>query len=126
MKITDHCHSNKYITTQEFSRLTVENFEVRLAQARLANKADIADFVKKTDFGDKLETLNRKVTSIKTKHIEVEKKITDLTNKVVQISEKEFDFLTGRIYFTGNNVYQDFLVFSPMFPNIREQKKVTN
>ena len=115
MKITDHYHSNKYITTQRFIKLTVENFEARLAQAKLATKADIADFVKKTDFGDKLEILNRKVTSIKTKHIEAEKKITVLTNKIAQISEKGFYFL----YFTGNNLYQDFLVFSPMFPNIR-------
>ena len=119
MKITDHCHSNKYITTQRFNKLTVENFEARLAQAKLRTKADIADFVKKTDFGDKLEILNRKVTSIKTKHIEAEKKITDLTNKIAQISKKGFYFLTGRMYFTGNNLYQDFLVFSPMFPNIR-------
>ena len=92
MKITDHYHSNKYITTQRFNKLTVENFEARLAQAKLATKADIADFVKKTDFGDKLEILNRKVTSIKTKHIEAEKKITDLTNKIAQISKKGFFF----------------------------------
>ena len=25
-KITDHDHSNKYITTQEFNKLTAENF----------------------------------------------------------------------------------------------------
>ena len=31
-KITDHDHG-KYVTTQEFNKLTSENFAVRLAQA---------------------------------------------------------------------------------------------
>ena len=44
--ITDHDH-NKYITTQEFNKLTSKNFAARLAQANLASKNDIADFVKK-------------------------------------------------------------------------------
>ena len=36
-KITDHDH-HKYIATQEFSKLTSENFAVRLAQVNLATK----------------------------------------------------------------------------------------
>ena len=36
-KITDHDHNNKYITTQEFSKLTARNFASRLKQANLAN-----------------------------------------------------------------------------------------
>ena len=43
-KIPDH---NKHITTPEFYKLTAENFTVRLKQAHLATKDDIADFVKK-------------------------------------------------------------------------------
>ena len=50
----------------------------------------------------------------KTKHVEPEKKITDLTNKVAQISEKGYHFLLSRMYFTVNEGYQNFLVFSPM------------
>ena len=47
-KITvDHA---KYITTQEFHKLTSENFAARLAQANLASKNDIANFVKKDRF----------------------------------------------------------------------------
>ena len=49
---TDHNH-DKYITTQEFNKLTSENFTARLAQANLISKNDIANFVKKTDFDDK-------------------------------------------------------------------------
>ena len=36
--------------------------------------------------------MNEEVTSNKTKHLDLEKKLTDLRNKVAQISEKDFDF----------------------------------
>ena len=46
-KITgDHNH-DKYITTQEFNKLTSENFAVRLEQANLASKNDIAALFKR-------------------------------------------------------------------------------
>ena len=45
---TDHHHSNKYITTQEFDKLTSKIFASRLAQANLLCKNDIANFLKKT------------------------------------------------------------------------------
>ena len=38
---------DKYITTQEFNKLTKENFAARLKEAKLATKDDIGDFVKK-------------------------------------------------------------------------------
>ena len=50
--LTDHDH-DKYITTQEFNKLTSENFTARLKQANLGSKNDIANFVKKTDFENK-------------------------------------------------------------------------
>ena len=43
---TDHDHK-KYITTQEFNKLTSGNFTARLAQANLASKNDIANFAKR-------------------------------------------------------------------------------
>ena len=60
-KIPDHA---KYITTQEFNKLTAENFASRLNQANL---------VSKTDFDNKLISFNRKITSNKTKYLEVKK-----------------------------------------------------
>ena len=39
-------------------KLTAENFTARLKQANLASKSDIANFVKKIDFDDKLKNLN--------------------------------------------------------------------
>ena len=55
-KITTGYDHDKYITAQEFNKLT-ENFTARLAQASLASKSDIVNFVKKTDFDDKLKNL---------------------------------------------------------------------
>ena len=63
---------------------------------------------------------------IKRKHVEAEKK-TDLTNKVAQISKKEYRFLLGRMYFTGDDGYQNFLVFAPMLSSstLHSNKKDT-
>ena len=61
---TDHDH-DKYITTQEFNKLTLENFTARVAQANLASKSDIANFVKKADFDDNVKKLYKNVTSSK-------------------------------------------------------------
>ena len=69
-KNTDHDHSNKYITTQEFNKITSQNFAARLPQANLAGKSDIANFGKKTDLGDKVKT----VTSNKNRLNELSKK----------------------------------------------------
>ena len=54
---------NKYIDTSEFNKLTVDAFTARIAQANL---------VTKTDFDAKLSSLNKEITSNKTKHILVE------------------------------------------------------
>ena len=54
-KITLDRDHDKYITTQEFNKLTAENFTTRLKQANLASNNDIANFVKKTDFDNKLK-----------------------------------------------------------------------
>ena len=53
---TDH-NREKYITVQEFNKLTSENFTARLKQANLASANDTAHFVKKTDFDNKLKNV---------------------------------------------------------------------
>ena len=40
---------------KKFNKLTAETFAARLAQANLASKNDIADFINTTDFDDKLQ-----------------------------------------------------------------------
>ena len=52
---TDHNHK-KYITTQEFNKLT-ENFNARLKKANLASKNDISKVIKKIDFDKKLKNV---------------------------------------------------------------------
>ena len=52
-------------TLLENFRLTAENFATRLAQANLANKSYISNFVKKKDFDDQLKILNKKMLQIK-------------------------------------------------------------
>ena len=55
--------------------ITSEKFAARLAQANLASKNDIAAFVKKINFDDKMKNLNKKVTSNKLKHLVVENEL---------------------------------------------------
>ena len=37
---------------------------------------------------------------------------------MAQISEKGYDFLLGTMYFTGNDGYQNFLIFAPMLSSL--------
>ena len=67
-KIADHNY-DKYITTQEFNKLTTENFHARLGQANL---------ITKTDFDVKLQSLSKRITSNKTKHLLVENELKKL------------------------------------------------
>ena len=55
--------------------ITSEKFAARLAQVNLASKNDIAAFVKKINFDDKIKNLNKKVTSNKLKHLVVENEL---------------------------------------------------
>ena len=52
----------KYITTQDFNKLTAEILKERLKQANL---------VSKTDFDNKVINFKRKITSNHTKYLEV-------------------------------------------------------
>ena len=61
-KLNDHNH-DKYIDTSEFNKLATNFLNARSVQANL---------ITKIDFGDKLSSLNRKITSNKSKHLVVE------------------------------------------------------
>ena len=63
---------NKYITNQEFNKLTTEHLTARLNQASL---------VSKTDFDNKLISFNRKITSNKAKYLKVQKRLSSLVTK---------------------------------------------
>ena len=88
-KFTDN-EDEKYITTPEFNTVAVDVFNTRLAQANL---------ITKTDFGTKLSSLNRKITSNKTKLLFVENQLKKL---------KTFD----SIYFIGKSHFEEEKLFS--------------
>ena len=71
-KLNNHNH-DKYITTPEFNTLATDVFNARLAQANL---------VAKTDFNGKLWSLNRKITSNKSKHVLVENELKKLKHLI--------------------------------------------
>ena len=91
-KILDHA---KYVTTQEFIRLTAENVAARLKQDNL---------VSKTDFDNKLICFNRKSTSNKTKYLQVQEKLNSLITK-------DYNFFLDRIYSTSNDGSQNTFVY---------------
>ena len=72
-KNTDHNHDN-YITTPEFNTFTGEIFNLILKQANVANKNDIANFVNKTEFDNKVLSFDKRINSNKPKQILVENK----------------------------------------------------
>ena len=117
-KITDHNH-DKYITTPEFNKLTAETFAARLRQANLASKNDIANFINKTDFDNKLSGFNKRINSNKTKHVVVENELNQLLNKIKVISKKDYSFFLGRTYFTSNDGLQNTFVYQPTFSTIK-------
>ena len=93
-KIPDH---SKYITTQKFNMLTAENFAAKSKQANL---------VSKTKFD------NRKITSNKTKYLEVLKKLTT----------KDYNFFLGRMCFTSNDGSQNTFVYQRTLDNLESKK----
>ena len=77
----------------------------------MAIKNDIASFVKKADFDDKLKDLNEKVTSNKTKNVLLEDEFKKW---------KTFDssLFIGQSYFV-NDGSQNFLVFQSVYKTIK-------
>ena len=81
----------KYIITPELNKLTTEIF---LQEVYLVNE---------TDFDNKLMSFNRKITSNKTKYLEVRKKLISLITN-------DYNFFLGRMYFTSNDGSQNTFV----------------
>ena len=107
-KLTDHDH-DKYIATQKFNTWAADVFNARLAQANLMTK---------TDFNARLSSLNRKITSNKSKHLLVENELRKL---------KTFDssFFIGKNHFEEDGT-QNYLVFQPMYRYFKQIAGVDN
>ena len=108
-KISDHDH-DKYSTTPEFNKLTVENFAARLAQTNLANKGNIANFVKMTDFDDKLKTLHKRVATNKTKYLLVE-------NELKKQQTFDSSLFIGQSHYNNDGAHF-YLIFQPIYKTI--------
>ena len=107
-KITDQNH-DKFIITKIFNKLTADNFTARLKQAHLASKNDFANFVKNTEFHNKLKD----VMSSKKELNELSKKVKAiLTKGLAKDLINEFSFLNGAKYFSLG-MFQAYLVFIP-------------
>ena len=96
LKIADRNH-DKYITTQEFNKLTIEKFNARLAQANL---------ITKTDFDAKLQSLSKRITSNKTKHLLVE-------NELKKLKTFDLGYFKGKGHFEDGT--QNYLIFQAMY-----------
>ena len=96
LRIT-YLHNSKYISSEEFSKLTVGNVKARLKEDDLVNK---------TDFDNKLTSFNWRITSNKTKHSEVQKELNDLITK-------GYNFFLGKIYSTSIDGSQNTFVYQP-------------
>ena len=77
--------------------LTAEHFAARLAQANL---------ITKTNLNVKLSILNKKITSIKTKHLLVE-------NELKKLKSFDLGYFIGKIHFDEDGA-QNYLVFQPI------------
>ena len=88
---------DKYITTPEFNTLATSVFNARLAQS---------DSISKTDFDSKPSSLNRKITSSKSKHLLVENELKKL--KIFSSS-----YFIGKSHFEEDGT-QNYLVFQPI------------
>ena len=100
-KLTGH-NRNKDITTPEFNKLTTENFAARLAHANL---------ITGTGFNAKLSSLNKKISSNKTKYLLVQNEfksckhliqaillakviLKKMVHKIIQYFSQHIDILT--------------------------------
>ena len=71
----------------------------------------------KTDFDKKLTNFHGKITSNKTKYIEVQKKLNSLITS-------DYNFFLGRMYFTSNDGPQNMFVYQPTLDPLEFKKKI--
>ena len=69
----------------------------------------------KTNFDNKLTSFNNRITSNKTKHLEVLKNLNSLITK-------DNNFFLGEIYLTSNNGSQNTFVYQPKLDSLELRK----
>ena len=96
-KLTVHNH-DKYTTAPKFNTLAASVFNARLAQANL---------ITKKDFDAKLSSLNRNITSNKSKHLLVQ-------NELKMLKTFDSSYFICKSHFE-EDATQNYLVFHPMY-----------
>ena len=115
---TDHDH-DKYITCQEFNKLTSENF--RLKQANLASKNGIANFIKKAYFDNKLKD----VTANKNELNKLTKKVKAISKKgLIKDFINKFSIFNVANYFSSG-LFQNCLLFIPVKKHSKHFNAIT-
>ena len=89
-----HNH-DKHITTPEFSILAARLFNARLAQA---------DLITKTDFGVRLQNLDKKINPNKKKHLLVE-------TEFKKLEKLDVAYFRGKNYFDDDDTQPVFKYF---------------
>ena len=69
----------------------------------------------KTDFDKDLTRFNRQITSNKTKHLKVRKRVNNLIRDC-------YNFFSGRLYFTSNEGSQITFVYQPTLDTLELKK----
>ena len=69
----------------------------------------------KTDLDNKLTSFNKRITTNKTKYIEVKMRLNSLITR-------DYNFFIGRIYFTSNDGSQNTFVYQPTFDTLELKK----
>ena len=95
-------------------KITSEDFAARLAQANFESKIDIDNSVKKTIFDDKLQNLNKEVTSNKSKAVLFE-------NELKKLQAFDAGLFNVQNYFFNDGV-QLYLIFQPLYYTLKAQR----
>ena len=72
--------------------------------------------MKKTDFDNKLTSFNKRITSNKTKYLDVQKKLNSLITK-------DYSYFIDRLYFTSNDGSQTTFVYQLRLDTSELKKK---
>ena len=102
-KIPSH---DKYITMPEFNKLSAESFAARLKQVNLLTK---------NGSDNKLTSFNKRITSNKRKHLEVQKEVNSLITN-------DYNFFLGRMHFIGNDRSQNPFFYQPTLDKLKLKK----
>ena len=65
--------------------------DAKITEKKVVNETNIVDFIKKTNFDDKLNNISKKVTLNKSQYLLVENELNELSEKVKLLSIKSYN-----------------------------------